>query len=211
MCCDSALFSGRFLCVITVDSLRTIFTRRGLVSLICLSAAFLAACDHASSGAEGGPDQAGDTSVELAAADDTKVRLDAFRDFKCSSNWVNRDGALGLKAGTGSGACEAGFPGRSGRYRVTLMAQLEFDGAPEYRIAVDGETIAAGAYPLSKGKLICDCPNWRINCPDRVVPIDAGVHQLKTGSKVEFFGAEVYPCGKHGAYAKWRELVFTPN
>ena len=118
----------------------------------------------------------------------------------------------GLVAGSGSGRCAAVFPGQPGRYRVILIAQLEFDGSPEYKIAVDGETIAAGVYPPSKGEVICECPNWRVNCPDRIVPIDGGVHEFNAGSTVEYFAAEVYPCGgSHGAYAKWHELVFIPE
>ena len=140
-----------------------------------------------------------------------KIHLNAFIHFKCSDNWTNRDGGLGLVAGTNSGTCQANFPGRTGKYRVTLMAQLEFDGGPKFRVSLDGDTIVEGVYPLSKGELICNCPNWRTNCPDRVVPIDAGVHRISTGSTIEFYGAEVYPCGdSHGAYAKWRELVFSP-
>ena len=138
------------------------------------------------------------------------VRLDAFRHFSCSSGWTNRDGGLGLRAGSGSGVCSAVFPGPSGRYRVELMAQLEFDGNPNFKISLERSPIAAGSYPMSKGELICDCPNWRVNCPDRVVPIDAGVHEIRQGALIEFFGEEVYPCGgSHGAYAKWREMVFT--
>jgi hypothetical protein len=141
----------------------------------------------------------------------TTVRLNAFQDFDCSSEWTVRDGGWGLRAGSGSGTCTAAFPGLTGRYRVALMAQLEFDGSPNFKISVDGATIAAGSYPTSKGELMCSCPNWRVNCPDRIVPIDAGVHEIRQGAAIEFFGQEVYPCGgSHGAYAKWRELVFTP-
>ena len=154
-------------------------------------------------------------SEEIAAEpkQPIKIRLNAFSDFNCTSNWVNRDGGLGLKAGTESGTCSTSFPGASAKYRVTLMAQTEFDGAPYYRINIDRNEIASGRYPVSKGKLICDCPNWQANCPDRVVPVDAGVHTITYRSVVEFFGQEVNPCGSrsNGAYAKWRELVFTPN
>lgn len=166
----------------------------------------------------GGSDGSSGQTAQLAQADAApsepkKLRLDAFRDFDCGGNWTNRDGGLGLKAGSGSGTCRARFSGTSGEYRITLMAQTEFDGAPKFSISIDGNKIAAGRYPMSKGKLICDCPNWRVNCPDRIVPIDAGVHAVNNGSTIEFFGQEVYPCGSgsHGAYAKWRELVFTPN
>ena len=168
-----------------------------------------------------GTEQSGSQTTEIAKTEDnepekaelSKVKLDAFQHFDCTRNWGNRDGGLGLKAGTGSGSCRAKFPGNSGDYRVVLMAQLEFDGAPKFKIMVDGKVIAAGEYPMSKGKLICDCPNWRTNCPDRIIPIDAGTHLIKKGSVIEFHGEEVYPCGSgsHGAYAKWRGMVFTPN
>ena len=119
---------------------------------------------------------------------------------------------LGAQGRIRLGYLQAAFPGLTGRYRVALMAQLEFDGNPNFKISVDGATIAAGSYPMSKGELMCSCPNWRVNCPDRIVPIDAGVHEIKQGAAIEFFGQEVYPCGgSHGAYAKWRELVFTPG
>ena len=152
-----------------------------------------------------------EVAAEQSTQERTTVRLDAFRHFNCSSGWTNRDGGLGLRAGSGSGICRAAFPGPSGLYRVVLMAQLEFDGNPNFKISVDGSTIAAGSYPMSKGQLICNCPNWRINCPDRIVPIDAGIHEIGQGASIEFFGQEVYPCGgSHGAYAKWREIVLTP-
>lgn len=155
-------------------------------------------------------------AIEIAQADvpedPEKIRLSAFKDFNCTSAWTNRDGGWGLRAGSGSGECKAVFPGADGSYRVTLMAQLEFDGNPQFRIDIDDTTIAAGNYPMSMGKLICDCPNWRVNCPDRVVPIDAGVHEIGHGAIVKYVAAEVYPCGgNHGAYAKWHELVFTPQ
>ncbi len=155
-------------------------------------------------------------AIEVAQADSRqqieKIRLSAFTDFNCSKEWTNRDGGWGLRAGAGSGVCRVAFPGASGSYRVTLMAQLEFDGNPKFKIDVDGSTIAEGNYPMSMGKLICDCPNWRVNCPDRIVPIDAGVHDIEQGASIEFVAAEVYPCGgNHGAYAKWHELVFTPQ
>ena len=183
----------------------------------------LAGCDQMEKVASGfGNDSSAksantEASIDVAAiADDngepTKLRLDAFQHFQCTENWTNRDGGLGLKAGSGEGVCTASFPGYSGRYRVILMAQLEFDGSPKYNISINGSSIAAGEFPPSKGKVICDCPNWRTNCPDRVVPIDAGRHEINRGDVIEFRGQEVYPCGEgHGAYAKWRELVFTPE
>lgn len=154
--------------------------------------------------------------IEVAQAETQRelqtIRLSAFRDFNCSSEWTERDGGWGLRAGSGSGTCTVSFPGGSGSYRVTLMAQLEFDGNPNFRIEVDDTLIAAGSYPMSMGELICDCPNWRVNCPDRIVPIDAGVHDIREGASILFAAAEVYPCGgRHGAYAKWHELVFSPQ
>ena len=160
---------------------------------------------------------AGATDVAVADGQDeggplTKIRLNASEHFQCTENWTNRDGGWGLRAGTGKGVCTTPFPGRSGRYRVTLMAQLEFDGSPRYKISINDSPIAAGEFPPSKGKLICDCPNWRTNCPDRVVPLDAGRHEINKGDAIEFYAEEVYPCGEgHGAYAKWREMVFTPE
>ena len=197
-----------------------IFTKSSSVSLVILLAMTIAACDQTKNVASGAQKEGSETSeiakqeqAEPENVEPTKVRLDAFKHFDCTGNWGNRDGGLGLKAGSGSGSCRAKFPGHSGNYRVTLMAQLEFDGAPKFKITVDGNTIAAGEYPMSKGELICDCPNWRVNCPDRVIPIDAGTHTIEKGSTIEFHGEEVYPCGSdsHGAYAKWREMVFTPG
>ena len=34
--------------------------------------------------------------------------------------------------------------------------------------------------------------------------------QIKTGDVIRFYGEEVYPCGKHGAYAKWHSITLTP-
>ena len=195
------------------------------ISLLILFTTAILGCDQmekvASGGGNGSAEASESGSTEIAKQEDsqpenvqpTKVRLNAFNDFDCTSNWGNRDGGLGLKAGTGSGSCRAKFPGNAGDYRVTLMAQLEFDGAPKFKIMIDGKVIAAGEYPMSKGKLICDCPNWRTNCPDRIIPIDAGTHPINKGSIIEFYGEEVYPCGSgsHGAYAKWREMVFMPG
>ena len=210
--------------------MKKIFAKLSRISLLILFTIAILGCDQmekvASSGGSSNAEASESESAEIAKTEIakkgdsepenvqlTKVRLNAFQHFKCTNNWGNRDGGLGLKAGTGSGSCRAEFPGHAGDYRVTLMAQLEFDGAPKFKIMIDGKVIAAGEYPMSKGKLICDCPNWRTNCPDRVIPIDAGTHPIKKGSTIEFYGEEVYPCGSgsHGAYAKWREIVFTPN
>lgn len=160
---------------------------------------------------DGAGEKGEEDPVQVAQNDPVKVRLSAFKNFQCSSNWGVRDGGWGLKAGTKSGVCTAIFPGATADYRMVLMAQLEFDGGPKFSISVDDAVVFSGAYPPSKGKVICDCPNWRVNCPDRIVPIDAGVHRVETGSKIEFYAEEVYPCGgDHGAYAKWHEIVLTP-
>lgn len=204
-----AVFMG--LVLVGCDQLQNVAT--GVGSDSSANAAKVTDSRASGGGGETGADTTGqeDEPAEVAQAEPTKVRLNAFTDWKCSDNWTNRDGGWGLKAGTGSGVCTADFPGYTAEYRVVLMAQLEFDGSPKYRISVDGETVAAGAYPVSKGELICDCPNWRVNCPDRIVPIDGGVHKINNGSKLEFVGEEVYPCGgNHGAYVKWHEVVFIP-
>jgi len=174
----------------------------GAIALLGLS---ISACNKISDLVSGG---GGGDDTQVAA---TQVRLSAFSNFTCTSNWTNRDGALGLAAGSGSGTCVAGFPGTTGKYRVELVAQTEYDGSPSYKISVNGNTAGSGRYPYSKGSLICSCPDWHINCPDKNVNLDAGIHTIKTGDKIEFWGAEIYECDKsHGAYAKWHELVFTP-
>ena len=88
--------------------------------------------------------------------------------------------------------------------------QTEFDGKPIYRVSLNGNTIKAGTYPTSTSTVQCRCDDWRKNCPDRNVVVDAGVHVIRTGDIVQFYGEEVYPCGKHGAYAKWHSITFTP-
>ena len=56
-----------------------------------------------------------------------KVFMNAFTDFACSPGWTNRDGALGRAPYSGSGTCEAPFPGPPGTYSVFLEAQTESD------------------------------------------------------------------------------------
>ena len=148
--------------------------------------------------------------TEIFSANNTTATYNAFKDFNCSSGWSNRDGALGLTAGAGSGTCKLAFPGGSGKYRVTVKIQTEFDGKPIYKVSLNGNTIKAGTYPTSTSTVRCRCDDWRKNCPDRNVLVDAGVHVIRTGDIVEFYGEEVYPCGKHGAYAKWHSITFTP-
>ena len=151
------------------------------------------------------PDQANTTQNNM-------VKLNAFKDFKCSSNWTNRDGGLGLKVGSGQGTCRADFPGGSGRYRIELAAQTEREGQSPYRISINGTQAGAGKFPFSQGKVNCNCHRqpWQIYCPDVVMNLDAGTHEINTGDIIEYYGEEEYLCGKHGAYSKWRGMVFTP-
>ena len=135
--------------------------------------------------------------------------LSAFSDFSCSGNWSNRDGALGLTARTGSGSCQASFPGPSGDYRVTLTAQIEFDGNPPYALYINDAGAASGRYPLAPGcEGDCHPDNWRSQCPDRKYNIDAGTHHISTGDTIKFYGEEDWNCDDHGAYAKWHKLTF---
>ncbi len=185
-------------------ALNTLFytlARLGLTAMVLFS---LAACLKLPGTSSGG---GSDTKVQKNAV----VTLSAFSDFQCSNNWTNRDGALGLAAGSGSGTCKVSFPGGPGVYRISVQVQTEFDGSPFYKVSGNGKTLYAGTYPLSTSSLVCDCPNWRKNCPDAVVSVDAGTHDLKTGDNIEYFGKEVYPCGpRNGAYAKWHAMIFTP-
>lgn len=95
------------------------------------------------------------------------------------------------------------FPGVSGTYRVSVTVQTEFDESSPYKISINGRTVAPGHYPGSKGRLICDCPDWRKNCPNEHERLDAGPHQINTGDTIEA-GATTYtraarmahtPCG----------------
>ena len=188
-------------------------SKRGLFK--CSSAMVLAlaltACggggDNTSAGG-GGSSEPSTTEIVLTA-----LFLNAFTHFSCSSGWSNRSGALGRSAYSGSGTCRASFPGGSGIYSWTLQAQTEFDGASPYAVSLNDQTLKSGRFPYSTGSLRCDCPEpWRTHCPDRVINIDIGVHQINTGDVIEFFGDDVYPCGDdgNGAYAKWRGMTFTP-
>lgn len=139
-----------------------------------------------------------------AVVSSSNIFLDAF-DFNCSSNWGNRDGALGIKAYTGSGTCQESFPGEAGTYQLVLKAVTEYDGKSPYKFSINGTQVANGEYPLSS-PLGCDCPheNWREVCPDRDRDIDLGTHTLNPGDILELWGDDVYPCGSHGSYTKWR-------
>lgn len=192
-------------------------TINNLIALICLSA-LIASCDvfddDDDKGSTGG---SGENTATTTASTDTsvtasgKIYLDAFDDFSCSSNWANRDGARGLKAHSGSGSCSASFPGKPGKYRITVRIQTEFDGKSPYKVSVNGQTIHSGNYPLSSS-LYCDCPkdDWRKVCPDKNVTIDCGTVALNTGDKIGFWGQDHYPCGgNNGSYAKWHGMTFT--
>lgn len=177
--------------------------------MIALS--LMTSCDYVEDKVSSGGGSESDSEAIIANPVNATINLNAFTDFRCGSNWTLRDNGMGLVAGTGGGACNASFSGGRGNYRVTLRAQTEYDGAPRYRISINGNIISSGAFPYSKGGLICNCPDWQKNCPDKVVDIDAGTHPIKPGDVIEYFGEEVYPCGKsHGAYAKWRGMVLTP-
>lgn len=179
------------------------------IFFLSLLLAICSACDNGSDD-DGGTSSGGTSSAPPPdGATPAEVRLSAFSDFQCSGNWTNRDGALGLKAHTGSGACEATFPGVSGSYRIQVKVQTERDGSPPYRVSINGNVISAGNYPYATGGLACNCPASQ--CPDRNTMIGVGTHQLKPGDKIEFWGDQVYPCGQnHGAYAKWHEMILTP-
>ena len=143
----------------------------------------------------------------------TLVVLNAFNDFNCTSNWSNRDGALGLNAYSGSGSCSASFPGATGTYHVTLYIQTEYDGQSPYELSINNNVIASGHYPTSSS-LGCDCPHetWSEDCPDRNDNINGGTHTINNGATITFKGSDDYPCGNdHGSYAKWQRIEFTPS
>jgi len=151
--------------------------------------------------------EAKEEEEDKPAVSSSKIWLDAF-DWNCSSNWTDRDGALGLKAYSGSGTCKTEFPGAPGTYQLVLTAQTEFDGKSPYKLSINGNQVANGEYPLSS-PLGCDCPtdDWRDVCPDRNRDIDLGSHELNTGDTLTFWGDDVYPCGSHGSYTKWHGIT----
>lgn len=174
---------------------------------------FLLSCDSKTSSTSSGAKVADETPAEAPPPPPlTTVTLNAFGDFSCTSNWTNRDGALGLSAGSREGTCTAKFPGESGSYRISFLAQTEFDGASPYRIYINGQIVASGRYPYSTGTLYCACPldRWHTVCPDRNITIDAGVHTINKGDVIKLYGAEDYGCGEHGAYTKWHYMTFSP-
>lgn len=143
---------------------------------------------------------------QASVVSSSNIFLDAF-DFNCSSNWGNRDGAVGIKAYTGSGTCQESFPGEAGTYQLVLKAVTEYDGRSPYKFSINGTQVANGEYPLSN-PLGCDCPHdeWREVCPDRDRDIDLGTYTLNPGDILELWGDDVYPCGSHGSYTKWRGI-----
>jgi hypothetical protein len=164
--------------------------------------------DYTSSGAFTAAND--DEEEAEASAPASTVSLNAFRDFQCTGNWTNRDGGLGLRAGSGSGSCSSTFSGNPGNYNIQVRIQTEFDGQSPFRVSVNGRPVYEGRYPLSTGQLMCDCPDWRQNCPDKYVTVDAGSLELQPGDVIEFYGAEDYPCGSHGSYAKWHGMNLVP-
>ncbi len=140
----------------------------------------------------------------------SEVTLSALSDFSCSSSWTTRDGALGLKAHSGSGSCQASFPGESGDYMIVLTIQTEFDGQPKYSVALGGHLIKSDRYPLSSTECGCEEENWRDVCPDRKRTVDLGKHTVAKGDEVKFYGEEDWDCEEHGAYCKWHEITFQP-
>jgi len=198
-------------------------------AVMLLFTVFLAGCEQIqriSSGGGGGQESSAagknlsetetgskpEETAQVSKVPNTRVQLDAFKDFRCTSNWTNRDDGLGLVVGSGQGTCETTFSGGSGLYRIELLAQTEREGQSPYRISINGTTVGSGKFPFSQGGLICECYKqpWWDYCPDVVMNLDIGIHQINTGDIIEYYGEEEYLCGKHGAYSKWRGMIFTP-
>ncbi len=149
----------------------------------------------------------------------TKVSLSAFSNFECDGNWSTRDGARGLNPYQGPGTCDVVFPGvnHSYKYSITLNIQTEFDGRSPYQVRINGKTVKSGNYPTSTGGIDCGCKErgWATHCPDKRVNIDVGTFTLKEGDVITFWGKGDYQCynddgTKHGSYAKWHGMSFTP-
>ncbi|MDA9981604.1 hypothetical protein N9H39_02475 [Gammaproteobacteria bacterium] len=174
-----------------------------------LSAFVISAC--------GGGSSSGGSSVSASSASSAstggggvvssdEIFLNAFTDYACSPGWANRNGALGRVAYSGSGTCETPFPGESGIYAVFLQAQTENDGNSPYAVSINGTNVQEGNYPYSTGSLNCNCSGD--SCPDQIVNLGAGIHEISTGDTIGFFGDDVYQCGEHGSYAKWQGMIF---
>lgn len=207
-----------------------------LLAILLVVGGFMVSCSDSSNdsgGTTGGSgevnnaaaDDSANTEPAPAASDDTaaveqtppgpsapdsssQIWMDAFSAWNCGGNWTERDGALGLTAYSGNDSCSISFPGESGTYQLVLAAQTEFDGQSPYRVSINGQTVSQGNYPWSSA-LKCDCPldNWRAVCPDQNTDIDLGTHNLNYGDVIEFWGADDYPCGAHGSYAKWHGIT----
>ena len=173
------------------------------------TALMLVACDSSVETSSSGGGGSNDSNEPQTAV---TLNLDAFNDFQCTPNWANRDGGRGLTVGSGSGTCQTSFSGKSGVYQVTLLAQTEREGQSPYRISINGNVVSTGKFPFSQGRVICEChaQPWTVHCPDVVVNLDGGTHQINYGDTIEYYGEEEYLCGKHGAYSKWRGMIFTP-
>ena len=169
---------------------------------LILSSIAISSCGGGSS--SGGSSAGGQGSATVDSS--TEIFLNAFTDFACSPGWQDRNGGLGRAAYSGDGTCETPFPGESGVYAVYLQAQTEADGSSPYSISVNDETISQGNMPYANGSLQCGCSFE--DCPDRVVNLGAGIHEIDSGDNVRFYGDDVYPCGEHGSYAKWQGLIF---
>jgi hypothetical protein len=119
----------------------------GKVVVIALTAVLLVACDkldeYVNSTSSGGGSDSNSASSNSSQPSEI-VKLGAFNEFKCTSNWTNRDGGLGLKVGSGSGTCKAPFHGESGIYRIELLAQTEREGRSPYRISINGTQVNSG-------------------------------------------------------------------
>ena len=179
----------------------------GKVAVFAFTTMMLIACDSSVETTSSG---AG--SSEVGSGPAVLVTLDAFNDFQCTSNWANRDGGLGLTVGSGSGTCQTSFPGKSGIYQIELLAQTEREGQSPYRISINGTQVSSGKFPFSQGELNCKCYRqpWSVYCPDVVMKLNAGTHQINNGDIIEYYGEEEYLCGAHGAYSKWRGMNFNP-
>jgi hypothetical protein len=185
------------------------------VAAFAFTAMMLIACDQLDKLVESTTSSGGGSDSSSGSNNDQPteiVRLGAFNEFKCTSNWTNRDGGLGLKVGSGSGTCEARFHGESGVYQVELQAQTEREGQSPYRISINGNQVSSGKFPFSQGELNCNCYRqpWQVYCPDVVMNLDTGTHQINNGDIIGYYGEEEYLCGKHGAYSKWRGMLFKP-
>jgi hypothetical protein len=93
------------------------------------------------------------------------------------------------------------FPGLSGTYAVSLGAVIEEDGNGEFELEIDGGVAVHDRYPWHNGSNNCGT-----GTTDRM--LDLGEHQINNGDEIIFRGTTVYPCGDHGQYTRWWQLVF---